>query len=366
MRAARAVLFYVLRIMAKDYYAILGVERNADEKAIKSAYRKLARKYHPDVNPNDKKAEENFKEVSEAYDVLSDPKKRKLYDQFGSNWEAASKMGENFTSGGAPGFRVDFEQGVPPGFETIFDIFGGGGRARTHTAIAHDVEQAVELTLEEIDKGTTRTFTYRVEDACATCNGTGSVRTSKSQPCRQCGGSGQVKGMFGFPQICPICGGQGTLDAQPCPTCKGQATLPTTKRVEVKIPAGISDGARLRVAGQGAAGSGGRRGDLYVLIREKPHAKFKRKGDDLETEVGVDYTLAALGGTTKVGTLRGTVDMKVPAGSQSGQVFRLAGQGIAKMSGGRGNLLAKLRVTVPKTLSAEEKELLQQIDKVRK
>ncbi|MBA3725169.1 MAG: J domain-containing protein [Armatimonadetes bacterium] len=355
--------------MAKDYYAILGIDRKADDKAIKSAYRKLARKHHPDVNRNDKQAEDKFKEISEAHDVLGDEKKRKLYDQYGSNWEAASKMGENFGGSGAPGgFRVDFgDGGVPPGFESVFEtIFGGGGGFRgVHQAVAHDLEQAVVLTLKEIDSGTTRSFTYRVEDACNTCHGTGTIRAAKSQPCPQCRGSGQVRGMLGISQTCPVCGGLGTLNVETCPTCKGQATLPTTKRVEVKIPAGISDGARLRVAGQGASGANGKRGDLYVLIQQKSDPNFTRKGDDLEANVPVDYTLAATGGSVKVDTLRGTVDMKVPAGSQTGQVFRLAGKGVARLSGGRGNLLAKLRITVPKQLPPEEKKLLEEIKKLR-
>lgn len=352
--------------MAKDYYAILGVDRNADEKEIKSAYRKLARKHHPDVNPNNKRAEEKFKEISEAHDVLSDQKKRKLYDQYGENWEAASKMGENFGHGpDMGGYRVDFGQGG--GFGDVFEtIFGGGKGFTQHQAVAYDVEQAVELTLEEVNSGTARTFTYRVEDACGTCHGMGTVRSAKSSPCRNCGGTGQVKGVFGFGQTCPVCGGAGTVSAETCPTCKGQTTLPTTKRVEVKIPAGIQDGSRLRVAGQGAMGADGRRGDLYVVARVRPHPQFVRKGDDLESTAEIDYTVAALGGTIEVPTLRGKVSMKVPAGSQSGQMFRLKGQGISRMGGGKGNLLAKLKVTVPRHPNPEEKRLLEEISRLKK
>jgi molecular chaperone DnaJ len=353
---------------AKDYYAVLGVEKGADQKAIKSAYRRLARKYHPDVNPDNKQAEEKFKEVSEAHEVLGNPEKRKLYDQFGSNWEAASKMGDTFT-GGPEGFHFEFGGGgIPHDFGSVFEqIFGGGGGFQTATrAAANDYEQQVTLSLEEIDSGTTRSFTYQVEDACSTCDGQGTTRTAKSQPCRQCGGRGTLKGILGFAQTCPMCGGHGTLNAEPCNTCKGQGTLPTTRRVEVKIPAGVANGSRLRVAGQGSVGPRGRRGDLYVLIREAPSQHFKRKGDDLETEIPVDYTIAALGGSISVRTLRGTVDMKIPAGSQSGQAFRLAGQGMSRMGGGKGNLLVKIKVTVPKTLSPEEKEHLQAISKIRK
>jgi molecular chaperone DnaJ len=235
-----------------------------------------------------------------------------------------------------------------------------------HHAVPHDIEQSVTLTLEEIDSGAQRSFTYRVDDACSTCGGMGVVQSKTDSTCPKCRGSGQVKGVFGISQTCPVCGGAGSIASDVCPTCKGQATLPNTKRVDVKIPAGIKDGARLRVAGQGATGAGGRKGDLYVLIREQPHAEFRRVGDDLETEANVDYVLATLGGTTTVKTLKGTVDMKVPAGSQSGQVFRLGGQGISKMNGGHGNLLVRLKIIVPKSPSADEKRLLEEIRKVRK
>lgn len=354
----------------KDYYSVLGVTRGASAKEIKSAYRKLARKFHPDVNPGNKEAAERFKEISQAYEVLSDEKKRKLYDRFGENWEAAEKMGDNFaTSDG--GFRVDFGPGAP-GFESIFEnIFGGvrdmggvGYEAPTQ-AVPRDVEQVLELSLEEIDTGTTRTFTYRVEDACSTCSGTGMVRTSSTHPCATCGGRGHVKGIFGIAQTCPMCRGSGSTNYEVCPTCKGHATKPNTRRVEVKVPAGIADGARLRIAGGGAAGAGNRRGDLFVLIKEKPHSRFKRIKDDLETEVAVDYTTAALGGKVKVKTLSGSVEMTVPPGSQSGQKFRLAGQGMHRMHGGRGHLFLKLRITVPKTLTPRERELLEEIAKMR-
>lgn len=353
-----------------DYYAILGIDRKADEKAIKAAYRKLARKYHPDVNPGNKDAEEQFKKVSEAYEVLSDEKKRKLYDQYGANWEAASKMGDQgpFSYQSPGGFRVDFGDGnVPPGFETIFEtVFGGGMGRNVHHAVAHDVEQSVSLTLEEVDSGAERTFTYRVDDACTTCNGMGAVRSKSDSTCPKCQGAGQVRGLLGMAQTCPVCGGVGSISSDACPTCKGQATMPNTKRVEVKIPAGVRDGSRLRVAGQGATGAGGRRGDLYVLIRIATHRRFSRVGEDLETELEVDYVMAALGGSAKVDTLRGAVDMKIPPGSQSGQIFRLSGQGITKMNGGKGNLLVRLKIAIPKSLSGEEKRLLEEIRRLRK
>jgi DnaJ-class molecular chaperone len=305
--------------MAKDYYQILGVGRKADEKEIKSAYRKLARKLHPDVNPNDKTAEAKFKEISEAYDVLGDAEKRKLYDQYGQNWEAA----QNFT-GGPPnadgGYQVHFGgQGGGMGFESIFEHLMGGFRGGQggfqeadfdvmHSAQPRDVEKAVEISLEEIDKGTKRTLTYQTMDAQRT--------------------RGQV------------------------------ATVPTTKKVEVTIPPGIADGKKLRVPGKGHAGVNGKAGDLYVVIKWTPHPQFRPVGENLEAEISVPYTVAALGGEVRVPTLRGAVKMKIPGGTQSGQSLRLSGQGISKMSGGKSDLVAKVKITVPKQLSDEERDLL--------
>ncbi len=348
----------------KDYYKILGVSRNADQKEIKAAYRRLARKYHPDVNPNNGSAAEKFKEISEAYEVLSDEKKRRLYDMYGSQWEAAERMGEGFQSG-AEGFWFDF--GAPPGFENLFEtILGERGQTTEKHAIPRDVEQEVALTLEEIDSGTSRTFVYRVEDACDKCDGTGYSRGTRARTCPRCGGSGRIRSLLGLSQKCSFCVGTGTTNLETCSLCNGTGSQLGTRKIEVRIPPGVAEGARLRVPGGGSRGAGGRRGDLYVVIREKPHPRFKRQGDDLVLEHEVDYTVAALGGTTQVPTLRGSVEMKVPAGTQAGQTFRLANQGLPKREGGRGNLLVKIKITVPKTLSPEEKRLLEQIVKTRK
>lgn len=314
--------------MAKDYYQILGLTRKADEKEIKSAFRKLARKHHPDVNPNDKGAETRFKEISEAYDVLSDPEKRKLYDQYGQNWENA----QNFT-GGMPteegGYQFHF--GGPGagggGFESIFEHLMGGIRGGQggfqdadyevmHSGQPRDVEKAVEISLEEIDKGTKRTLTYQTMDAQRT--------------------RGQI------------------------------ATVPTTKKVEVTIPAGIGDGKKLRVPGKGHAGINGKAGDLYVIIKWTPHPQFKPMGENLEVEIAVPYTTAALGGEVRVPTLRGAVKMKIPGGTQSGQSLRLAAQGISKMSGGKSDLMARVKITVPKQLNDAEKKLLQELADLEK
>ena len=310
--------------MAKDYYEILGVRRNADEKEIKTSYRKLARKYHPDVNPNDKTAEAKFKEVSEAYEVLSDPEKRKLYDQYGGNWDQIRA--------GAAEQGVDYEtffgnmraEGRGSPFESIFEQFfhfGGGARGPQiniedlQTAQPRDVEKTIEVSLEEIDSGTKRTLTYQTMDAVQTRDGL-------------------------------------------------IATVPSNKKVEISIPAGITDGKKLRVPGKGASGLNGRSGDLFVTVRWHKHPVFKAVGENLEVEVSVPYTIAALGGEIKVPTLRKTVSMTVPSGTQSGQTFRLSGQGISKLGGGKTNLMARARITVPAKLSDEEKKLLQQLQEL--
>ena len=293
-----------------DYYQLLGVPRSADEKEIKSAYRKLARKLHPDVNPGDKGAETKFKEVSEAYEVLGDPEKRKMYDQYGENWEQA----KNFQGG-----DVDFGGAHMGGFGSIFEQFFGGsqqGGFRIQDMEAsqpRDIEREVELSLEEIDSGSTRTLTYQTMDAQQT--------------------RGQI------------------------------ATVPSTKKVEVKIPAGIGDGKKLRVPSKGHAGVGGKAGDLYVVIRWARHSQFKISGENLEVEVPISFTAAGLGGEITIPTLRKKVSMKIPAGSQSGQVFRLANQGISKLGGGKSDLLARLKITVPKILTSEQKDLLEKFSR---
>jgi len=353
--------------MSKDYYRILEVDRKADEKKIKEAYRKLARKYHPDLNPGDKTAEGKFKEVAEAYEVIGDPEKRKLYDSYGSNWEQASHMG------GAGGGMGDFFGGVPGGdLNDIFSQFfhmGGGGHnpePRKRGVEPRDIERVVELTLKEIDEGTKRTLTYQSEDACKSCDGTGQVRLNSKKQCTKCGGTGQTRNMFGMNSVCDSCAGSGVSTLEKCPTCRGQGTTSTNKKVEVNIPAGISDGKKLRVPGRGGIGSNGRHGDLYVVIRELPNDQFKRKGEDLETEVTVPFSTAALGGEVPVQTLRGTKNLKVPECTQSGQVFRLSDQGISTMKNGRGNLLVRVKIGVPKSLTSEQKKIIQQLAETEK
>lgn len=354
--------------MPTDYYAVLGVARDADEKEIKAAYRRLARKYHPDVNPGDKSAEAKFKEISEAYEVLSDPEKRKLYDRFGHQWEVAKRSGMT-GDGPAGGFPDDFDiedlmRGFG-GFGSVFETMRGGSGARAKSVMPRDVHMEVELTLEEMDSGAKRTFSYRVEDPCATCKGTGNVPTSRSQPCPHCNGRGTVRGLLGFAQTCPVCNGAREIGYQRCATCSGAGTLPTTRRVEVSFPPGVKEGQRVRAAGQGAGGASNRRGDLILHVRQKPHPYLTRDGDDLVTELKVDYTVAALGGKAKVRGLRGAIEVTIPPGSQCGQILRLKGQGMTRQSGGRGNLLVKLHVQIPRSVAGEEKRLLEQIAQAR-
>jgi len=313
--------------MAKDYYQILGVARGADEKEIKASYRKLARKYHPDVNPNDKAAEAKFKEMSQAYEVVGDPERRKLYDQYGDNWEHAQNYPGDIPTGGSAADFGDFHFGGGGiGAETIFEHLFGGGRAGgtrvnmnfqdMETMQPRDVEKTVEVSLEEIDSGTKRVLTYQTMDAH------------------------RMQDKF--------------------------TTVPTTKKVEVKIPAGITDGKKLRVPGKGAAGQSGKAGDLYVVIKWAPHPLFKPVGENLEVEVTVPYTTAALGGEIRVPTLRSGVTMKIPEGTQSGQTFRLGGQGLMRLNGSRNDLMAKVKITVPKKPTEREKQLLRELAELDK
>ncbi len=345
----------------KDYYQILGVSRNADEKEIKAAYRKLARKYHPDVNPGNKTAEEKFKEINEAYQVLSDPEKRAAYDRYGEQWQAYQRMreqyGENFQPGGfeSPFGFGDFQEFI----ENLLRGGGVGGDLRMQRA-PRDIEQSLEISIEDAIRGATRTIQLSMEEPCDTCNGTG-IAPNRQQTCRACGGTGRRRfGVFGLEMHCDECNGTGIVGA-PCPTCRGRGTVMRTRTLTVNIPAGVAEGQRLRLAGEGAAGANGKRGDLYLRIKLKPDPRFERKDDDLYTEVDIDYLTAILGGEVEVPTPHGIVKMKVPPGTQSGTRFRLAGKGLPLGKGKISDLYARVRITVPKRLSPRERELLEQL-----
>ncbi len=351
---------------AKDYYEILGVPKNASDKDIKQAYRKLARKYHPDVNPEDKQAEEKFKQISEAYEVLSNGEKRQQYDHFGADWEAVNRGQAQHQEGGFPG---GFGQQSPGGggFSDIFETFlgGFGGQPRSSRTPPSDIEQIIELTLEDAFNGVTRTLVLSSEDACPTCKGAGAVAGTNAQICATCGGSGRMRdrGFFGMNAACPTCGGAGQTNVQMCNQCRGVGQVESSRRVEVKAPAGISEGQRIRISGQGVAGSDGRRGDLYLRVRLKAHATFERKESDLYVDVPVSYTDAILGAQSDVPTLTGKVSMRVLPGTQSGQVYKLGGQGMSTLRGGRGDLYARIKITVPKQITAHERELLTELAK---
>ena len=322
----------------KDYYNILGVKRNASEKEIKQAYRQLARKYHPDVNPDDKSTEAKFKQINEAYEVLSDKENRKKYDQFGDQWQYADQFARAgwqqtpFRGFGKSSGGTSFD------FGEVFldDLFGEMLRGtRTYTRRAQpkrgrDIESPVEVTLEEAYHGTSRTLSLQVEE-----------------PCTSCQGSGWIQNM-------------------PCSTCQGAGIVARIKRLEVKIPPGVNNRSRVRIPSKGQPGYDGANGDLYLVISVKPHRLFERKGDDLYVEVAVPLTVAILGGEAQVPTLKGKLALKVPPETKNGRVFRLAGQGMPHLgNSSRGSILAKVNVVLPTKLSPQEKELFRQLSELR-
>lgn len=344
----------------KDFYKVLGVGENASADEIKRAYKKLARQYHPDKNPGNKDAEEKMKDVSEAQAVLSDPKKREEYDQV----RRMSRSG--YAPGGGRQQNVRFEEGIPFDLGDLFGgIFGGGGRrggARAPQRGA-DLETSVRISFEDAARGVTVPVRVTRDAPCVPCGGSGD-RSGWAHPCPTCGGTGAVsesQGMFSFARACSTCGGSGRQIQNPCPVCHGAGIEHKTENVKVKIPAGIRDGARIRVRNRGGAVAGGQTGDLYVVVGVDKHSIFGRTESDLTVDVPMSFSEAVLGTKVSVPTLEEPVTVKIPAGTESGKVFRVRGRGIPKPKGGRGDLLATVRVQVPKKISKEERALIEKL-----
>jgi molecular chaperone DnaJ len=348
----------------RDYYEVLSVSRTATEEEVKRAYRKLAVKYHPDKNPGDPHAEEKFKELGEAYDVLIDADKRAAYDRFG---HAAFSQGIGRGGGFHDPFDIFREVFGGGGGGGIFESFFGGGAAsdREGRQRGSDLRYDMQITLEEAAFGVDKEIEVRKLDTCAKCGGKGAEPGSRTINCPSCGGRGQVissRGFFQVSQTCPRCRGVGQIIEKPCRACDGEGRAENTSRIKLKIPAGIADGSRLRSSGNGEAGiRGGGAGDLYVVIHIKEHPIFQREDDNLYCEVPISFTLAALGGEIPVPTLEGKANLKVPAGTQSGQVFKLRGKGVANVNArDRGDLFARLLVEVPTRLNNEQRQKLEE------
>jgi molecular chaperone DnaJ len=349
--------------MAKrDYYEVLGVSKTASADEIKKAYRRLAMKHHPDRNKDDETAGTRFKETKEAYEVLRDEQKRAAYDQFGHDGLRGGRGGAGGFSGGAEGFSDIFG-------DVFGDIFGGGrGRSGASQVFrGADLGYELQLDLETAVAGDTVTIDVPTQVACKSCDGSGAKKGSTPTTCSTCEGVGQVRmqqGFFSIQQTCPACKGAGTIISDPCPDCHGRGRTHKTKTLSVKVPAGVDDGDRIRLSGEGEAGrNGGPPGDLYVEIRVKPHKIFERQGADLSCEVPVSFATATMGGEVELPTLNGNVSLKIPAGSQSGKVFRLRGKGVKTVRDPRtGDLFAKVVVETPVNLSDEQKDLLKKFD----
>ncbi len=321
----------------KDYYDILGINRNADEREIKQAYRKLARKYHPDVNQGDKSAEDKFKKINQAYEVLSDKENRKKYDQYGDKWQYADQFAQTQQQGPFRDFgragakqRFHFEESDLGGL--FGDLFGGGMRERRpRSRRGQDMEYAVEITLEEAYSGTTRTISLQAEEPCSGCKGTGYIQNL------------------------------------PCSICRGAGVVASVKRIEAKIPAGVKNGSRVRLAGKGGPGYGGAAaGNLFLIISIKPHQLFERNDDNLHVDIAVPLTTAILGGEVTIPTLKGKLALKIPPETQNGSTFRLNGKGMPHMGNSKyGDLLAKVNIVLPTRLSNEEKKLFEQLRELR-
>ncbi len=352
--------------MAKrDYYEVLGVSKTASDDELKKAYRTLAKKYHPDLNGGDKECEEKFKEVNEAYEVLSDPQKRARYDQFGH---------EDPRTGGAGGYG-DFTGGFGGGFDDIFSAFFGGGFGGAQRARGpergNDLRYDLTITFEEAAFGCEKEITVTREENCEECGGTGAKKGTSPTTCPTCKGTGQVQSFINTPigrvsnvRVCDACHGSGKIIEDPCPKCNGRGRVRRNRKISIKIPAGIDNGMQIPLRRQGEPGlRGGENGDLYIFVTVRPHKLFTRENYDLYCDVTVSFTQAALGGEIDVPTLNGMTKYNLPEGTQPGAVVRLRGQGIQNLRGaGKGDLYIKINVEIPRRLTEKQKELLRQFD----
>jgi molecular chaperone DnaJ len=353
--------------MAQDYYKTLGLRKGASDAQIKSAYRKLARKYHPDVNPGDQNAERRFKEISEAYNVLGDPKKKKNYDQFGT-------AEPNPFSGGGGGFGFsgfDFDKaGGKSNFSDLFDeLFNRKSRkkkAQARPRKGEDLQYVINLSFMDAIKGITTEVSLSRKEACHSCAGKGSIRTGSTQTCRVCGGTGKKtiqSGALRFENDCHACNGAGVTTGSPCSTCHGSGTVNTRDKITVRIPPGVDNGSRVRVAGKGNAGvRGGAAGDLYIITNVEPHDLFTRKGNNIYLTVPVTVSEAALGSKIEVPTLDGKSVIRIPPSTQSGQKLRLQGRGAqALRGGGKGDQFIEVKIVLPEIIDEGSKELYRQL-----
>lgn len=357
----------------QDYYELLGVAKGVSEEDLKKAYRKKAVQFHPDKNPGNKEAEEMFKKVSEAYEVLKDPQKRAAYDRYGH--AAFQQGGGAGPRGGGGGFHDPFDifrdvfGGGGGGGGGIFEEMFGGGGGRGSDRDGADLRYDLEITLEEAAKGIEKEITFRKAVSCERCHGSGAEPGSKRVVCPTCKGHGQVRrsgGIITFTQTCPTCGGSGQRIEKPCSGCRGEGRVLKNTKLNVRVPAGVETGSRLRSSGNGEAGqAGGQPGDLYIVINVREHELFERHGNDLFCEIPIKFTLATLGGSIEVPTLFGKASLKVPAGTQSGTTFRLKGKGMPSLRGGSsGDQLLRVHVEVPQSLSGEQRKILEEFARV--
>ena len=351
----------------RDYYEVLGVSKGASDDELKKAFRKEAKKYHPDLHPGDKAAEEKFKEVNEAYEVLSDKDKRARYDQFGH-----AGVDPNFGAGGGTGGFGGFDMGdLGDIFGDIFGGFGGGSARRNGPRRGQDIRQVVDVTFEEAAFGCKKHITVSRAEDCGHCHGTGAKPGTSAQTCQRCHGTGQVQTAVNTPfgrmmntSTCPECRGEGKIIKEPCSACRGTGKVRRTKTIEISVPAGIDNGQTMQLSGQGEPGAkGGPAGDLLVTIRIRPHDIFRRENFDVFMEMPISFVQAALGATVQVPTLDGAVEYDIPEGTQTGTTFKLRGKGIPSIRGrGRGDQYITVNVEVPRNLSAKQKELLREFD----